>query len=126
MAFSLNRIELIGRIGHEPHLRSTADGQSMTKLSLATDRPTRAGDPPETEWHQIVCWGTLAEFAVQYLTTGRLVFVAGRLNYWRHDGADGRTRRNAEVMASELILLDRRPDSASQDPDPEAADAHPL
>jgi single-strand DNA-binding protein len=126
MALSLNRIELIGRIGHEPHRRSTADGQAMTKLSLATDRPTRAGNPPETEWHQVVCWGALAEFAAQYVTTGRLVFVAGRLTYWRHEGADRRIRRSAEVMASELILLDRRPDGASQDPVPEAADASPL
>jgi single-strand DNA-binding protein len=125
MTFGVNRVELIGRIGHEPRLRSTADGQVMTKLSLATDRPTRSTDQPETEWHQIVCWGALAEFAAQYVTTGRLVFIAGRLTYRRQEGADGGTRRTAEVMASELILLDRRSEGESREVVDEVEDAHP-
>ena len=125
MTFSLNRVELIGRIGHEPRLRYTADGQVMTKLSLATDRPTRSADQAETEWHQLVCWGALAEFAAQYVTTGRLVFAAGRLTYWSHEGTDGQTRRTAEVMASELILLDRRPEGEIREVVAEAEDARP-
>ena len=45
--------------------------------------------------------------------TGRLVFAAGRLTYWSHEGTDGRQRRTAEVTVSELILLDRRPEGES-------------
>ena len=53
MAFSLNRTELIGRLGRDPEMRYTAEGQAVTQFSLATDRPTRAGNSPETDWHKV-------------------------------------------------------------------------
>src|SRR5207302_2236331 len=112
---------LIGRLGHEPELRYTADSQAVAKLSLATDRRTRPGAEPETDWHQIVCWGKLAEFAGQYLAKGRLVFVAGRLTYRSWEGRDGQTRRAAEIVVSELILLDRNPDGPGDAPTEEQA-----
>ena len=115
MPYSLNRVELIGRLGHEPAMRYTPDGQAITKFSLATDRPGRPGAQPETDWHQIVCWGKLAEFAGQYLDKGRLVFVAGRLTYRSWEGKDGQQRRATEVVASELIPLDHRPDVESRE-----------
>ena len=89
MSFSLNRAELIGRLGRAPEMRYTAEGQAVTKFSLATDRPAKAGTKAETDWHQITCWGKLAEFANAYLTKGRLVFVAGRIAYRTWEGRDG-------------------------------------
>ena len=115
MAFSVNRVELIGRLGHEPEMRYTPEGQAVTRFSLATDRPTRAGAERETDWHRIVCWGKLAEFAGEYLDKGRLVFVAGRLTYRTWEGRDGQRRRAAEVVATEIIPLDRRPETESHD-----------
>jgi single-strand DNA-binding protein len=118
MAFTLNRIELIGRLGRDPEMRYTPEGQAITTFSLATDRRTRGGT--ETDWHRIVCWDKLAEVAGDYLTSGRLVFVAGRLIYREWEDREGTRRRAAEVVVSELILLDRRPEAA-----PRAADADP-
>jgi single-strand DNA-binding protein len=109
MAFSLNRVELIGRLGREPEMRYTATGQAVTTLSVATDRRAPAGEQPETDWHRVVCWDKLAEFAGQYLTTGRLIFIAGRLSYRSWETKDGQQRWTAEIVGSEIILLDRRP-----------------
>ena len=81
MPFHLNRLELIGRLGNEPEVRFSAEGRAITKFSLATDRPAQSGRKPETDWHRVVCWGGLAEFAGKYLARGRLVFLAGRLTY---------------------------------------------
>ena len=114
MPYSLNRVELIGRLGQDPNMRITSAGQAVTRLSLATDRPSRPGETG-TDWHQIVCWDQLAEFAGQHLTRGRLVFVAGRISYRTWEGRDGQRRRSAEIVATEIILLDRRP--ASDPPD---------
>jgi single-strand DNA-binding protein len=114
MPYSLNRVELIGRLGQDPNMRFTTAGQTVTRLSLATDRPSRPGETG-TDWHQIVCWDQLAEFAGQHLTRGRLVFVAGRISYRTWEGRDGQRRRSAEIVATEIILLDRRP--ASDPPD---------
>ncbi|MCC7368805.1 MAG: single-stranded DNA-binding protein [Chloroflexi bacterium] len=119
MSFSLNRVELIGRLGQDPDTRFTAGGQAITRLSLATDRPARPGTQAETDWHQVICWDKLAELAGQYLAKGRLVFVAGRLGYRSWEGKNGQQRRAAEVTATELILLDRRP--APEPPEDAAA-----
>ena len=109
--YSLNRVELIGRIGRNPEMRYTADGQAVTRFSLATDRPTRAGAKSEVDWHKITAWGKLGEFSNTYVTKGRLVFVAGRIAYRSWEGRDGVKRQGTEIVASELILLDRKPDA---------------
>ena len=123
---SLNRTDLIGRLGRQPDMRYTAEGHCVTKFSLATNRPVRAGADPETDWHQIVCWGRLAEVAGEYLDKGRLVYVAGRLTYRSWEGQDGQTRRVTEIVASELILLDRRPDAESREVSGETDDDLPF
>ena len=125
MSFSLNRAELIGRLGQDPEMRFTPEGQAVTKFSLATDRPVKAGAQPETDWHQIVCWRKLAEFAGQYLSKGRLVFVAGRLTYRSWEGKDGLKHYRTEIVASEVVLLDRRPESDAK-PSARAEDDLPF
>ncbi len=109
--YSLNRVELIGRIGRNPEMRYTAEGQAVTRFSLATDRPTRAAAKSDVDWHQITLWAKLAEFANIYAMKGRLVFVAGRIAYRSWEGRDGVKRTGTEIVASELILLDRKPDA---------------
>jgi single-strand DNA-binding protein len=120
MAFSQCRLELIGRIGHNPEMRYTQQGQAVTTFSLATDRPARQGEAIETDWHRVVCWDKLAEVANQYCTKGRLVYVAGRLQYRTYEGRDGQPKRAVEVVATELGLLDRRPDAGAADEAPAA------
>ncbi len=124
--FSLNRAELIGRLGRSPEMRYTAEGQAVTKFSLATDRPAKVGAPQETDWHSVVCWGKLAEFCNQYLTKGRLVFVAGRITYRAWEGKDGLKHRATEIVASDLILLDRRPEGDQSQPADESSNDVPF
>jgi len=109
MSFSLNRTELIGRLGQDPEMRYTPEGQAVSKFSLATDRPAKPGTQSDPDWHSVVCWQKLAEFAGQHLTKGRLVFVAGRLTYRSWEGKDGQRHRATEIVATELIPLDRKP-----------------
>lgn len=126
MPFQLNRVELIGRLGRDAELRYTADGTAVATFNLATDRPKRADVEPQTDWHRIVAWRKLGEFAGEYLTKGRLVFVAGRLTYRDFEGRDGAKRRAAEIIATEIILLDRRPETAPPEPIPASDDAIPF
>ncbi len=109
MSFSLNRTELIGRLGQDPEMRYTPEGQAVSKFSLATDRPAKPGTQSDPDWHSVVCWQKLAEFAGQHLSKGRVVFVAGRLTYRSWVGKDGQKHRATEIVASELIPLDRKP-----------------
>lgn len=125
MASSVNRLILVGRIGHDPEMRYTPTGQAVTKFSLATDRPTKPEAEHVAEWHQVICWGKLAEFAAEYLAKGRLIFVAGRLTYRTWEGRDGQKRRAAEVVASEITLLDYRPDSGAREAEAPSPDHGP-
>lgn len=119
---TFNRVVLIGRLGRAPEMRYTPEGQAITRFSLATDRLTRAGAEHETDWHQVVSFGKVAEFAGQHLDRGRLVCVVGRLTYRSWEGRDGQTRRATEIIASEVIALDRKPNPEGTEPPTEGHD----
>lgn len=104
---SLNLILLIGRLGRDPEMGFPPEGgEAMARFDLATDRFTRPGPEPVTDWHTVVCRGRQAEFTVRYLTKGRLVFVRGALVYRTSETRDGRKIRSPEVIASEVRALD--------------------
>ena len=115
MGFCVNRAELIGRLGRDVELRYTPDGHAVANFSLATDRPPKATGESVTDWHRIVCWGQVAEFCGEYLGKGRLVYVAGRITY-RTFEKDGQKRTVTEIIASEVIALDRRPETPPAEP----------
>lgn len=125
MPFALNRVELIGHVGNAPEVRVRPEGDTVARFSVATDRPPRPGADSETDWHQVLCFGRLGEFTGQHVGKGRLVFVAGRLTYWAYEGRDGETRRRAEVVATDVILLDWRPANPA-DPGSTASDDEDL
>ncbi len=107
MARTINRVELLGRVGVEPELRYTQSGTAVAQLRLATDRRRQNGDV-EADWHSIVAWGKTAEVVNQYVGKGDRVFVAGRISYSSYEGSDGQRRFRTEIHASEVIFLDSR------------------
>ena len=107
MAFTFNRIILVGRAGATPELRALPDGQAVLTLSLATDRPVKPGTPSATDWHRVTCYERLAEVAAERVTKGQAVFIEGRLAYRSWEDRQGQKRTTAEIVARELIVLDR-------------------
>lgn len=118
---SLSVAYLIGRVVREPELRYTPDDQAVTTLSVATDRPGSKEDAGP-DWHRCVLFGRLAQVANQYVGRGRLVYIAGRLTYRSWKDGDGHQRQVAEIIARELVLLDRRPDASPADAPSEQSD----
>ena len=104
---SVNKVTLIGRLVAAPDLRQTTAGTHVTTARVATNE--RNG----SEFHDVVLWGQLADFATQYLGKGRLVYVEGRLQTRTWDAADGSTRRTIEVVANRLQALSRRESTGS-------------
>lgn len=96
---SVNQVILIGRLVATPELRHTASDTSVTTARLATNGRTSA------EFHDVVLWGQMAEFACRYLGKGRLVYVEGRLQSRTWQATDGSTRRTIEVVANRLQAL---------------------
>ena len=105
MARTINKVELLGRVGTDPEMTYTPGGTAITKLRLATDRRRQDGQV-EADWHTIVCWSKQAEAVNNYVAKGNRIYVAGRLvqNTW--EGDDGERRSRTEVHASEVVFLD--------------------
>lgn len=111
MVRGLNKVMLIGNLGRDPETRYTPSGQAVATLNLATNRKRR--DPngnliDETEWHRVVAWERLAEFASQYLRKGSLVYVEGRLQTRQWTDQQGQQRYTTEVIANDLTSLGGR------------------
>jgi single-strand DNA-binding protein len=111
-----NSIQLIGRLGQDPVQRTFDSGRQLATFSLATSESyqnARGERVTDTQWHQVVAWGKLADIAAQYLSKGHEVLVAGKLVYRRYEDKQGQTRTKAEVHASSLLLLEPRQTPAS-------------
>lgn len=115
---NLNKVFILGNLTRDPELRQTPSGQNVATFGVATNRiwgsPT--GKQTQTEFHNIVVWGRLAEIAHQYLAKGRLVLVEGRLNTrtWQ-DQQTGQKRNRTEIVA-ETLQLGPRPATATNQP----------
>ena len=107
---SLNKIMVIGNLGTDPEMRYTPNGNAVTSFRLATTRGYTASDGErrqETEWFSIVTWNRLAELCNQHLGKGRRVYVEGRFQSRSWEGRDGVTRNQSEIVANQVLFLDR-------------------
>ncbi len=105
----LNRATVIGRLTRDPEVRSIPSGKSVCSISVATSRAwtDQAGQKQkETEFHNIVLWGKLAEIVGQYLRKGARVYMEGRLRTREWTGQDGVKRYRTEIVADNMIMLD--------------------
>ncbi len=106
MSRTINRVELLGRVGADPELRRTQNGMAVVQLRLATDRRSRdESGESQTDWHTVVCWDKQAEAVAQYVRTGEKLYVAGRLNHQSWETDQGERRSRTEVHAHEVIFL---------------------
>jgi len=110
----INKVILVGRLGKDPEIRSTPQGTTVAKFTIATDEKftDRAGEKQErTEWHNIVAWGKLGEICGQYLKKGKLVYIEGsiRTDSW-DDKESGQKKYRTEIVANTMKMLDRRGD----------------
>src|SRR3989339_672559 len=109
--YSLNRACLLGNLTRDPEVRQTPSGQSVCSFGLATNRSwtDQTGNRQEkAEFHNIVAWGKLADICGQYLSKGKKIYIEGRLQTRDWEGQDGVKRYRTEVVAENLIMLDRQ------------------
>jgi len=104
---SLNKMQVIGRLGQDPELRYTGSGTAVANLSIATDESYRQdGETVEqTEWHSVTCWAGLAETVNEYLEKGRRVYVEGKLKTREWEDKDGNQRYSTEIRADRVDFL---------------------
>ena len=121
MAGSLNKVQLIGRLGADPEIKQMVNGKSVARLSIATSQNWKdksSGERKEkTEWHRVVIFnGGLVNVVQQYVKKGANVYIEGALSTrkWK-DEATGQDKYSTEIVLqgynSSLTMLDSRGNS---------------
>ena len=106
----LNKMTAIGHLGTEPEMKYTPNGNAMTRFRLAVSRnyTDSSGErQQDMEWFSVVSWNKLAESCNQYLAKGKRVYVEGRLKSQSWTGQDGQPRFSNEIIANQVVFLDR-------------------
>lgn len=114
---SLNKVTLIGFLGKDPEIRTTANGSMSAGFSLATTERwnDQYGNKQErTEWHNVTFWGKSAEFVQKYVHRGSQVFVEGSIRTNESVGKDGIKRFYTNIVGREIQLLDRQNNQGQQ------------
>lgn len=133
MSGSVNKAILVGNLGRDPEVKTTAGGMRIAQFSLATSerwKDRQTGELKErTEWHKVVVMNeNLADVAERYLRKGSPVYVEGQLQTRKWTDQDGRERWSTEIVLGrfrgELTLLGSRGDGQAAEDAPAAAPAH--
>jgi single-strand DNA-binding protein len=107
MANLRNSVQLIGNLGHDPEVKSF-NGKQKASFSIATTetyRNQKGEKVQDTQWHNIVVWGKLAEIASKYLKKGSEVAIEGKLVHRSYETTAGEKRYITEINVNDLVML---------------------
>ena len=111
---SLNKVQIIGRLGQDPESKFMPSGEAVCNISVATSerwKDKNTGEQREaTEWVRVVMFGKLAEIATQYLTKGSLAYFEGKMKTRKWTDQQGVERHTTEVHCNEMKMLGSKQD----------------
>lgn len=117
MAKSVNKVILLGNVGKDPEVRSTAGGTMVASFTLATSdryQDAQGNWQDRTEWHNLKAFKRTAEIVRDYVKKGTKLYVEGKIttNSW-DDKESGQKRYRTEIIVNDLSLLSGRDESGS-------------
>ncbi len=110
---TVNKVILIGNVTRDPMIKTTEAGKKVALFTIATNRYYKTADwenKSESEFHNCVAWGNLADRIQQFLVKGKLVYSEGRLKTRSMDREDWTKSYKTEVVISNIIFLNKRSD----------------
>lgn len=108
MSHLRNRVQLMGNLGNNPEVKNLKSGKKLAKFSLATNEfyTDKKGEKIQnTDWHNIIVWGKLADVAEDYLTKGKEVIVVGKLTYNTYEDDKGQKHYFTQIQADEIQMM---------------------
>ncbi|MCK7531213.1 MAG: single-stranded DNA-binding protein [Marinilabiliales bacterium] len=104
-----NKVQLIGRLGQDPEIKTLESGKKVAHFTLATNENYKSADGTKTEettWHSIVAWNGLAELCFEVpRERAEEVCIEGRISYRTYTDKNGVPKSVTEIVASDLVLL---------------------
>ncbi|MFT4737096.1 MAG: single-strand DNA-binding protein [Cyclobacteriaceae bacterium] len=106
-----NSVQLIGRLGNDPQVRSFDSGKQMATFSIATNETyynNKGEKVTDTQWHNIVAWGKKTQIVEDYLKKGSEIALEGKLVNRSYE-KEGEKRTVTEIVMNELLMIDKKP-----------------
>lgn len=103
-----NKVQLIGNLGNKPEIKTLDGGKKLARFSVATNetyRNAKGEKVTETQWHNLVAWGRVAEIAEKYLIKGSEVAIEGKLMNRSYSDKDGQKKYITEIQVNEMLML---------------------
>lgn len=123
---SVNKVILVGNVGKDAEVRYIDNNVAVATFSLATSETylAKSGEKvTNTEWHNIVAWRGLGEFAGKYVQKGRQLYIEGRIRTRSYDDKDGVKKYITEILADSIQLLGKKESGEGTNSSP-ATDYH--
>ena len=106
---SINRVILVGHVGQDPDIKYTTSGHAVATFSLATNEMSidiEKNKTEHTEWHNIVAWNKLAEFAKEYINKGQLIYIEGRIHTQSWVDKNDVRQKRVEIVCETITPLE--------------------
>ena len=115
----INKVILLGNLGADPELRTTAGGDAVATISIATSdswKDKNTGEEQQkTEWHRVVFFRRMAEVVGQYLKKGSSVYIEGQLQTNSYEDKNtGEKKYSTQIVARDMQMLGNRNNSETQ------------
>jgi single-strand DNA-binding protein len=108
----VNKVILIGNLGHNPEMRQANTGASIANISLATSESwidKQSGQKQErTEWHKVIFFNKLAEVVSKFLHKGSKVYIEGKLQTRKYTDKNNIDRYVTEIIGTDMHMLDKQ------------------
>jgi len=104
----LNKVQIIGRVGKDPEVRYSTNGDAIANFTVATSeryKDKQTGEAVEkTEWHNVSAFRRLGEIVGEYVRKGSLIYIEGKIQTSKYE-KDGVTHYATSIVASEMKML---------------------
>ncbi len=103
-----NRVQLIGRLGMDPEVKTFGNDNKMARISVATSeriKDKNGNYTEQTQWHNVIAWGKLADLVSDYLKKGSEICMEGKLGYRNYEDKEGKKQYVTEIVMHEVHFL---------------------
>jgi len=111
---TVNKAIILGRLGKDPEMRYAPSGTAIATFSVATNSRQKSDGEwvDKTDWHNILAFSKNAEFAGEYLSKGKQVYIEGRLQTSSWEDQQGQTKYTTEIVVSDRQLVGSKADGS--------------
>lgn len=119
MLVYVNKVQLVGRVGNDPDIRTFDKGRKMARFSMVTNESyidSKGTSVVNTQWHHLVAWGRAAVLAEKLITKGAEVSIEGKLVHRNYVDKEGVKKYVTEVEVAEILLLENKSNKEESKP----------